>query len=145
VAECGVGCHSELAGLGGTFVGGYLGGSLGVGVGVYVVGVSDDNDGSLAASVGGALLGPVVGGFAAATLEQAKGSASNTIVDDLATVAFIGGWIGTSVVLFNLTRSAPRPGLGAAVTFDRGHASLGVPLAVHTHDTSYLSLAAGRF
>jgi len=150
--ECGGGCSGEFAGLGGIIIGGGLGayvlGSVAIGLGVHAIGTIGDVEGSRGAAIGGAFLGAAVGGLGAAVIEATKGhdGASSQGLDVLATVVFVGGWVGGSVIGFNLTRSARgAPAIGAAVAFDRGHASLGIPLAVHTHDASYLTVAAGRF
>jgi hypothetical protein len=136
------GCSSsELCGLGGAIIGGYIGGSLGVGVGVSLIGNIGDETGSTAAAIGGGFLG----GLVALGIGEGVGKLSHN--DGLAYIVGFSAWPATTVVAFNLTRRW-KPGpvtSGSLVRYDRGRASVGIPLVVRGDHAIALSLASGSF
>jgi len=82
----------------------YLGGSLGVAGGTYLVGNNATAEGSFGAAYGGALLGGLAGIAGAAIVDKALGYGHDDAKPLLETTAVVGGWIGGSLVGYYLTR-----------------------------------------
>jgi hypothetical protein len=87
-------CGGEFCGLGGAILGGVAGLAFVTPIGVYMVGSSGDQTGSLGATIGGSVVGTLVGVAAAAGGED----------EDLAVVCLIAGPVLGSMAGFNLTR-----------------------------------------
>jgi hypothetical protein len=115
------GCNGEFCGLGGAIVGGAAGLAFVTPLGVYLVGSSDGQTGSLGATIGGSVIGTLVGIAAAAGANENEGLA----LTFLAAGPIVGSMIG-----FNATRKYA-PGHKAAnwmpvASTSRGNTSLGL-------------------
>jgi hypothetical protein len=105
--------HSgEWACVGNVVIGGYLGGIVAMSAGVYAVGSLDDQAGSYGSTLGGALLGSLVGiGIAAAGEDEGA-----------AIVGLIAMPIGGAIIGFNASRHYDK--VNVAVTPTAGGAAL---------------------
>ena len=127
--------------LGSVLIGAYIGGVLAVPLGVYAVGASGDQDGSLGSAILGSVLGSAVG-FGSLLIGEELGVAL------LITGPPIGAMIG-----FNSSRRwdrAPTPKGTALLSLRDGELALGLPLVTRGADATgaavtTLTLAGGSF
>jgi hypothetical protein len=87
------GCGGEYCGLGGAVLGGVVGLAFVTPVGVYMIGNTDGQTGSLGATIGGSVIGTLVGIGAAAASQNEAG-----------VVLLLAGPLVGSMVGFNATR-----------------------------------------
>lgn len=128
----------EFACLGSVVIGAYIGGVLAVPLGVYAVGASGDQDGSLGSAILGSVLGSAIG-FGSLLIGEELGVAL------LITGPPIGAMIG-----FNSTRRWDRAPSTALLSVSGGDVALGLPLVTRGADTTgasitTLTLAGGTF
>jgi hypothetical protein len=117
--EISSGCDGEFCGLGGAVLGGVAGLTFVTPIGVYLVGSSEGQTGSFAATLGGSALGTLAGIVAVAAADSEAGVA----------MLFAGPVVG-SMIGFNLTRKyvdghKPRNWVPVA-NVSHGNTSLGV-------------------
>ena len=118
------GCHDEFCGLGGAIIGGAVGMTFVTPLGVYLVGNSNGETGSLGATIGGSVIGTLVGVGLAAALED----------DTVSPVVLVAGPVVGSIIGFNATRRY----------VDRRVARAWAPVANVSNGTASLGLV-GRF
>jgi len=137
------GCKGEdWCGFGGFLIGGAIGGTIAVPLGVYIVGSYGDQTGSLAATVGGAVLGAAVGIPAGIAVGNENG--------ELGLAVALAGPVVGAIAGFNLTRhyrATAAPAVGSLLQLDRGRLGLGVPVVTRSAKDGFvgMSLASGSF
>ncbi len=114
------GCHGEWCGFGGILLGGLAGLTFVTPLGVYLVGNSAGETGSLGATIGCSVLGLLAGGGAAAMIQD----------EDVAPVLVFAGPVVGSMIGFNLTRryveKKPARAWAPVANVSHGTASFGV-------------------
>lgn len=114
-------CNGEFCGLGGIILGGAIGLTFATPVGVYLAGSHSGETGSLGATIGGSVLGSLVGIGAAAAAES-----------EASVVLLVAGPVVGSMIGFNATRRYDRP---------RPRQPRWVPVASATHERATFGLA----
>ena len=117
------------------FAGGAIGATIGVPIGVWLIGNSKGEQGSFLASMAGTAVGA---GLGAAALWYGGD-------DGLAVFAAIALPVAGGILGFNLTRHAREPAVGSLFVVRNGSFSLGVPVVRRANAATHLSLLSGSF